>query len=107
MPKQKKYCTIIWQLTEMYRSGHNGTDSKSVDGVTRPWVRIPPSPPTARNTNPCGSYFFLFSFFKGIRTGWQAARNEKLILYGKRADQTTDGTVVCNPGVIASVRTLK
>ena len=50
LPKRKKYCTIIWQLTEMYRSGHNGTDSKSVDGVTRPWVRIPPSPPTKTPT---------------------------------------------------------
>ena len=53
------------------------------------------------------SYFFLFTFFGGIRTGWQSARNDCLNFSKKRADQTTDGTVVCNPGVIASVRLLK
>ena len=30
---------------EMYRSGRNEADSKSVDGSNRPGVRIPPSPP--------------------------------------------------------------
>ena len=30
---------------EEYRSGHNESDSKSFDGVSRPWVRIPPPPP--------------------------------------------------------------
>ena len=31
--------------TDRYRSGHNGPDSKSGDGASRPWVRIPPYPP--------------------------------------------------------------
>ena len=30
---------------EMYRSGRNEADSKSVDGSNHPGVRIPPSPP--------------------------------------------------------------
>ena len=30
---------------ERYRSGHNGTDSKSVGGAIPTWVRTPPSPP--------------------------------------------------------------
>ena len=33
---------------ERYRSGHNGTDSKSVGGVSPTWVRTPPSPPFIR-----------------------------------------------------------
>ena len=43
----------------MYRSGHNGTDSKSVDGVTRPWVRIPPSPPTKTKAPVQGAFVFV------------------------------------------------
>lgn len=31
-------------LVEGYRSGHNGTDSKSVGGASSTWVRIPPLP---------------------------------------------------------------
>ena len=33
---------------EKYRSGHNENDSKSFDRlIAGPWVRIPPSPPEA------------------------------------------------------------
>ena len=36
-----------WKYSmEMYRSGRNEADSKSVDGSNRPGVRIPPSPPS-------------------------------------------------------------
>ena len=34
--------------TEMYRSGHNEADSKSVGGSNRPGVRIPSSPPKSQ-----------------------------------------------------------
>lgn len=37
----------IEYAVEMYRSGRNEADSKSVDGSNRPGVRIPPSPPKA------------------------------------------------------------
>ncbi len=33
------------EFLERYRSGHNGTDSKSVGGVSPTRVRIPSSPP--------------------------------------------------------------
>ena len=38
----------------------------------------------------------------GIRTGWKSARKTMPGFQGERADQTTDETVVCNPGVIAT-----
>ncbi len=37
---------ILVLLTEGYRSGHNGADSKSVCSAKGTWVRIPPSPPS-------------------------------------------------------------
>ena len=40
---------------EMYRSGRNEADSKSVDGSNRPGVRIPPSPPV--NTTRVSNFF--------------------------------------------------
>ena len=36
--------SYVWVM-EGYQSGHNGTDSKSVGGVSPTWVRIPPLPP--------------------------------------------------------------
>ena len=38
----------------------------------------------------------------GIRTGWKSACKRYNKQQHKQADQTTDGTVVCNPGVIAT-----
>ncbi len=91
---------------EAYRSGHNEAVLKTV------WVHAhggsnPSASANGKKYEPLRFVFLAFFAFLGIRTGWQAARNERLILYGKRADQTTDGTVVCNPGVIASVRKRK
>ena len=61
---------------EAYRSGHNEAVLKTVcpKGTG---VRIPQLPPTARNTNPCGSYFFLFTFFWGFeRVGRRLATHD-------------------------------
>ena len=52
------------------------------------------------NTRYSSSFFFLPIW--GIRTGWQSASNEELIVPKQRANQTTDETVVCNIGVIAN-----
>ena len=112
MTKRKKSYRMFmldeWLLsvTERYRSGHNGPDSKS--GIRQ---RIEGSNPSlsARRKKYEPLWFVFLSFYvcQGIRTGWQAARNDCLNFSKKRADQTTDGTVVCNPGVIASVRKRK
>ena len=50
---------------ETYRSGHNGTDSKSVVPSLVPWVRIPPSPPKMRlrpRKKPQGNFLRLLLF---------------------------------------------
>ena len=39
----------------------------------------------------------------GIRTGWKSACKRYNKQQQKQADQTTDETVVCNPGVIATL----
>ena len=87
---------------EAYRSGHNGHDWKScsLHGL--------------RGSNPLASAkqneqanFCLFVLFwrwwKGIRTGWESACKRYNKQQQKQADQTTDETVVCNPGVIATL----
>ena len=48
----------------MYRSGRNEADSKSVGGSNRPGVRIPPSPPNAKNTHQ-GVFLHLGMEFAG------------------------------------------
>ena len=55
---------------EMYRSGRNEADSKSVDGSNRPGVQIPPSPPK-KNPQKCGFFlcscgFSVFSVFANL-----------------------------------------
>ena len=54
---------------ETYRSGRNGTDSKSVVPFLVPWVRIPPSPPSKgsplikiKKQHSLLFYFFFFCF---------------------------------------------
>ena len=37
-------CTVKFYM-QRYRSGYNENDSKSFDGWSRPWVRIPPAAP--------------------------------------------------------------
>ena len=92
--------------TEAYRSGHNEAVLKTV------WVHAhggsnPSASARRKKYEPLRFVFLSFYVCQGIRTGWQAARNDCLNFSKKRADQTTDGTVVCNPGVIASIRKRK
>ena len=92
--------------TEAYRSGHNEAVLKTV------WVHAhggsnPSASARRKKYEPLRFVFLSFYVCQGIRTGWQAARNDCLNFSKKQADQTTDGTVVCNPGVIASVRKRK
>lgn len=58
---------------EWYRSGHNGTDSKSVEPLLAPWVRIPPTPLSAclRSVSAAGFLLWLFcTCFQFL--GWSA-----------------------------------
>ena len=81
---------------EAYRSGHNGHDWKScsLNGLGG---SNPPASARRKKYEPLRFVFLSFYVCQGIRTGWQAARNDCLNFSKKRADQTTDGTVVCWP----------
>ena len=48
---------------EMYRSGHNEADSKSVGGSNRPGVRIPSSPPKSQLWNVHDAVLLTAIFF--------------------------------------------
>ena len=65
------------------------------------WVRIPLFPPKNSETRSVFPNFFFVNC--GIRTGWKSACKRYNIQQQKQADQTTDETVVCNPGVIATL----
>ena len=54
-----------------------------------------------------GRISFFLRFSKGFERVGRRLVTKGLYFTEKRADQTTDGTVVCNPGVIASVRKRK
>ena len=54
---------------QAYRSGHNGTDSKSVELERVPWVRIPPPAPKAA---PCGVLLFIFVADFARATRWDS-----------------------------------
>lgn len=66
---------------ERYRSGHNGTDSKSVEPSLAPWVRIPHSPPTGRaRSRICASGPFpisQLSFTKELHKSWRFPGNRE------------------------------
>ena len=51
------------RYTEVYRSGHNGPDSKSGSLVRGSWVRIPPLPPTRKHPADAGC-FLRFALHK-------------------------------------------
>ena len=71
-------------------------------------IYVTNAPPEARNTNRFSSYFLLFFVLsKGFERVGSWLVTKRLYFTEKRAGQTTDGTVVCNPGVIASVRKRK
>ena len=50
---------------QRYRSGYNENDSKSFDGWSRPWVRIPPAAPwrTPRALAALGVFYIIFEQF--------------------------------------------
>ena len=65
---------------EAYRSGHNEAVLKTV------WVHAhggsnPSASARRKKYEPLRFVFLAFFVFFGIRTGWKAARNARLILY--------------------------
>ena len=64
-------------------------------------IYVTNAPPKERNTNTC-CLCFSFLFIEGFERLGSRRVNEIVIISPQRAGQTIDGTIVCEPGVIAN-----